>query len=110
VKARRASNARRLKKPDGEVDFFFMDQGCRGSRSAEAGFTSVDANWYAHASQRSTIDRSIESWAYDTRLALLVTEHTLPGSATPATAMSNHRLLASAAASGERAESDGASG
>ena len=28
---------RRLKKPDGEVDFFFMDQGCRGSKRAEDG-------------------------------------------------------------------------
>jgi hypothetical protein len=33
-----------------------------------------------------------------------VTEHTQPGSATPATAMSNHRLLASAAAWGEDVE------
>ena len=40
-------------------------------RSAEAGFTSADANWYGLACQRSTIDQSIESWAYDTRLAPL---------------------------------------
>ena len=63
VAQKRIVMVRRLKKPDGEVDFFLMNQGCRGSRRAEAGFTSGDANWYAHACQRSTIDRSIESWA-----------------------------------------------
>jgi hypothetical protein len=33
-----------------------------------------------------------------------VTEHTQPGSATPATAMCNHRLIASSAAWGEDVE------
>ena len=72
VAQKRIVMARRLKKPDGEVDFVVMNQGCRGSRSAEAGFTRADANWYAHACQRRrlfsssthryfAIHRSIES-------------------------------------------------
>ena len=35
VAPKRIVMARRLKKPDGEVDFFLMNQGCRGSRRAE---------------------------------------------------------------------------
>jgi hypothetical protein len=37
VAPKRIVMARRLKKPDGEVDFVLINQGCRGSRRAEDG-------------------------------------------------------------------------
>ena len=128
AQARRAVNARRLKDPPSptslrvkrrrverlgwtsrEVDFFFMDHGCRGSKSLEGGFTSADANRYGLACQRFTARLSREITTQAQMSALLCDRtHARSRGPRPRLQLINDHGLQASAESGEGAESDGA--